>query len=104
MKALAQAYEAIAHAAGHVLAVPLAAVLLTLLWVFAGTEASNFAISIISLLLLFVLQSSSNRDGLAIQAKLDCLIAASEADNALIKLDEKPEEEVRKVRDAGTLA
>ena len=99
MTALAQAYEAIAHAAGHVLAVPLAVAVLGLLWAFMGIEASNFAISIVSLLMLFLLQSSSNRDTLALHAKLDEMIRSSDARNDFIGLDKLPEKEVERRRD-----
>ena len=99
MKALARAYEAIAHAAGHVLAVPLSIAVLGLLWALAGTEVANFSISIISLLLLFMLQSTQNRDGMAIQAKLDELIRASDARDDFIGLDRLPEKEVERRRE-----
>jgi len=98
MTALAQAYEAIAHAAGHVLAVPLSIAVLALLWALAGLEITNISISIISLLLLFIIQSSQNRDGLAIQAKLDELIRASDARNDFIGLDRLPEQDVQSKR------
>ena len=99
MTALAQAYEAIAHAAGHVLAVPISIAVLGLLWALAGLEITNFTISIVSLLLLFMLQSTQNRDGLAIQAKLDELIRASDARNDFIGLDRLPEKDVEARRE-----
>jgi len=98
MTALAQAYERIAHLAGHVLAVPLAIAVLGLLWALAGLEVTNLMISIVSLLLLFMLQSTQNRDGLAIQAKLDELIRASDARNDFIGLDKLPEQDVQSKR------
>jgi low affinity Fe/Cu permease len=101
MQALAQAYEAIAHLAGHVLAVPLSIAVLALLWALAGLDITNFAISIVSLLLLFILQSSSNRDGLAIQTKLDLLIKAVEAaDNSFMGIDTEPEDTIKAKREA----
>ena len=91
--------EAVAKAAGHVMAPYVAAVVLAVLWTFLGLDATNFAISIISLLLLFVLQSTQTRDGLAIQIKLDTLIAAiPEADDAFQRIDEKTADEVRELR------
>ena len=98
MTALAQAYEAIAHAAGHVLAVPLSIAVLALLWALAGLEVTNLTISIVSLLLLFMLQSTQNRDGIAIQAKLDEIIRASDARNDFIGLDRLPVQDVENKR------
>ena len=98
MTALAQAYERIAHLAGHVLAVPLSIAVLALLWASVGLEVTNITISIVSLLLLFIIQSSQNRDGLAIQAKLDELIRASDARNDFIGLDRLPEKDVESKR------
>ena len=100
MIALAHIYERIAHAAGHVLAVPFAATLLALLWIWAGLDLTNLAISIVSLLLLFILQSTQNRDGLAIQAKLDALIkGVPQADNKLERIEEKTEQEIKIIRE-----
>ena len=99
MIALAQAYEAIAHAAGHVLAVPVAIAALALLWLVAGLDVTNLSISIISLLLLFILQSTQNRDGAAIQAKLDELIKSSAARNEFAGLDRLPASDIERLRD-----
>ena len=99
MQALAQAYERIAHLAGHVLAAPLAIVVLALLWAAVGLDATNFAISIASLLLLFILQHSQNRDGMAIQAKLDELIKSSDARNEFAGVDRLPANDIERLRD-----
>ena len=45
MTALAQAYEVIAHAAGHVLAVPLSIAVLALLWLFLPGSTSLTSVS-----------------------------------------------------------
>lgn len=94
--------ETLAKGAGHIYAPYVAALSLVAVYAFLGLDGTNFAISVVSLLLLFILQSSQTRDGLAIQIKLDALIDASEADNQLQRIDEKPADEVKAVRtDAG---
>ena len=52
----------------------------------------NTSTTIVTFLMVFVLQNSQNRDGKALQAKLDELILVSEAANRFVgieKLDEK---------------
>ncbi|MBA3727576.1 MAG: low affinity iron permease family protein, partial [Armatimonadetes bacterium] len=97
---------AISHAAGR----PWAAIAASLaiigglgVWAVLGfpeplLNGLNFGISIVSLLMLFFLQSSSNRDGAAIQLKLDELIRVTEARNELIGIDKRTEAEIESVR------
>ena len=62
---------------------------------------ANLAISIVTLLLLPILQATQNRDGAALQAKLDELIKVNdEARNALIGLEHRSEEEIERMRAA----
>ena len=89
----------ISNAVGHALAVPVAAILVAALWVFTGIDATNIAISIASLFLLFLLQHTQNRDGIAVQAKLDELIRSSDARNEFIGLDQRAEKEIQEARD-----
>jgi low affinity Fe/Cu permease len=64
-------------------------------------DAFNLAISIVTASMLFVLQGASNRDGAAIQAKLDELIrATSDARNEFRGLDRKAEKEIEALRDS----
>ncbi len=57
--------------------------------VHTGTAITTF-------LMMFLLQNSQNRDGIAIQLKLDELIKTNaEASNAAIKLEEASEEELK---------
>ena len=52
----------------------------------------NTSTTIVTFLMVFVLQNSQNRDGKALQAKLDELILSSQAQNRFVgieKLDEK---------------
>jgi len=62
----------------------------------AGT---NISISILTLLLLPIIQATQNRDGAALQAKLDELIKTNgEARDALIGLEAKGEKEIERMR------
>lgn len=61
----------------------------------------NTATTIITFLMVFVLQNSQNRDSAAIQAKLDELIrAVDKARNEFIGLDEQPSDAIQRARDA----
>lgn len=61
------------------------------LWGWPGIDDQNYAISVISLVLLMLLQHSQNRDGDAIQAKLDELvIAVPDADSEVAGMEKKP--------------
>ena len=71
----------------------------------AGDElfisGTNLAISVVTLLLLPILQATQNRDGAALQAKLDELIKTNaDARDALIGLEKRSEEEIESVRAA----
>lgn len=60
---------------------------------------ANLAISIVTLLLLPVLQATQTRDGAALQAKLDELIHASQrARDDLIGLETRPSAEIERLR------
>jgi low affinity Fe/Cu permease len=48
--------------------------------------------------MVFLIQNTQNRDGAAIQAKLDELIRSSSAKNVFIGIEHLPEEEVEKFR------
>jgi len=98
--------ERVAHYAGHPLAV-LASVVLVLVWALTGpffgwSEGHqlfiNTATTIVTFWLVFIIQASQNRDGLAIQAKLDELIRASNARNLYIGLDRMPEKDIQRLR------
>jgi low affinity Fe/Cu permease len=60
----------------------------------------NTGTTIVTFLMVFLIQNTQNRDGAALQAKLDELIRATrEAHNTLIALERRPEEEVEKLRE-----
>ena len=62
-------------------------------------NGTNLAINILTLLFLPILQATQNRDGAALQAKLDELIKVNrEARNDLIGLEDRPEEEIEELR------
>jgi low affinity Fe/Cu permease len=95
----------------HIAGAPIAFVLSTLLiivWAVLGPVyhysdtwqlVANTATSIITFLMVFVIQNSQNRDGAAIQAKLDELIRAGDAENRFVGIDLLTEDEVKELRD-----
>lgn len=62
-------------------------------------SGANLTISVVTLLLLPILQATQNRDGAALQAKIDELIkASSKARDDLIGLENRDEDEIERVR------
>jgi len=98
--------NAIAHAAGKPMAFALCC-LVIILWGTTGPLLGfsdtwqlmiNTSTTIITFLMVFLIQNTQNRDGAAIQAKLDELIRSSSAKNVFIGIEHLPEEEVEKFR------
>lgn len=58
----------------------------------------NTSTTIITFLMVFLIQSSQNRDTGALQIKLDELIRTSKAHNALLSLEELDEDELERIR------
>jgi low affinity Fe/Cu permease len=84
-----------------------AALTLIALWALTGpffgySEAwqliVNTGTTIITFLMIFVLQNTQNRDGQALQAKLDELILTSAAENKYIGVEKLTERELRDLR------
>lgn len=60
----------------------------------------NTATTIVTFLMVFVLQNSQNRDSKALQAKLDELILTSKAQNKFVGVENLDENELRKISKA----
>lgn len=60
----------------------------------------NTGTTIITFLMVFLIQNTQNRDGAAMQAKLDELIRISKANNRFIGIEHLTETEVEKIRRA----
>jgi low affinity Fe/Cu permease len=59
----------------------------------------NTGTSIVTFLMVFLIQKSQNKDSLAIQLKLNELVAANElASNRLVNVEDMPEEDLRVIR------
>ncbi|WFP62191.1 MULTISPECIES: low affinity iron permease family protein [unclassified Mesorhizobium] len=99
--------EIVAHAAGRAWVFALCLALLVLWgltgWVFqySGTWQLiiNTGTTIVTFLMVFLIQNTQNRDGAAIQGKLDELIRSGRGKNDLIGIDHLTESEVQEFRD-----
>lgn len=58
----------------------------------------NTATTIVTFLMVFVLQNTQNRDGEALHAKIDELLLTSNAENRFIEAERLSDEEIRKLR------
>ena len=58
----------------------------------------NTGTTIVTFLMVFLIQNTQNRDGAAIQAKLDELIRVGEAQNAFIGIEHLTQEELDEIR------
>ncbi len=86
----------------------IAAALLVIVWAAVGPLAGfsetwqlviNTGTTIITFLMVFVIQQSQNKDTMAIQLKLNELIAAIEkADNRLIDIEDLTEDEIEVIK------
>ncbi|RWA81616.1 low affinity iron permease family protein [Mesorhizobium sp.] len=106
-KAFNRLAEIVAHAAGHAWAFALC-LISVLLWAIAGPIFKysqtwqlviNTGTTIVTFLMVFLIQNTQNRDGAAIQAKLDELIRSGRAKNAFIGIEHLTEGEVQEFRD-----
>jgi low affinity Fe/Cu permease len=98
--------EAIARASGKPLTFA-ASVVLIIVWALSGPAFGfsdtwqlviNTGTTIVTFLMVFLIQNTQNRDGAAIQAKLDELIRASAAQNRYIGIEHLTEQELDELR------
>jgi low affinity Fe/Cu permease len=98
--------EAVAHATGRPLTFMIC-VLVVIGWAITGPFFGfsdtwqliiNTGTTIVTFLMVFLIQNTQNRDGAAIQAKLDELIRASAAQNTYIGIEHLTEEELEELR------
>jgi low affinity Fe/Cu permease len=59
----------------------------------------NTGTTIVTFLMVFLIQNTQNRDGAAIQAKLDELILSSKAENVFIGIEKLTDKELAELRD-----
>jgi low affinity Fe/Cu permease len=103
----AQLTEAVSRASGHPWTV-IASFGLVLLWAATGPYYGwsdghqlwiNTVTTVVTFWLVFVIQATQNRDTIALQAKLDELIRATDkARNTFIGIDHKEADEVEQIR------
>ena len=96
-----------ARYAGHPLALPLTAVLLVLIWAVTGPLFAysdtwqlviNTSTTIVTFLMVFLIQHTQNRDTMAVQLKLaELIMAANEAENRLATMRIFSEEELEEL-------
>lgn len=105
-KAFRRFAEGTSRQAGKPMAFILAAVLVAV-WAATGPLFGfgdtwqlviNTSTTIITFLMVFLIQSSQNRDTAALQIKLDELIRTSQAHNAFLNLEELDEEDLDRIR------
>ncbi len=74
------------------------AILVVASLLFAGVEITNISISIVTLLMVFVLQNTQNRDSAALHLKLDEIVRAEpDARDDVRGVESKSEEEIREL-------
>jgi low affinity Fe/Cu permease len=110
MEALSRRFSDIATRVAHAAGRPWAfagCVLVVVAWAVSGPLFGfsdtwqlviNTGTTIVTFLMVFLIQNTQNRDGAAIQAKLDELIRTSAAQNAFIGIERLTEEELDEIR------
>ena len=105
-KGFAHTATAIAHATGKPVTFALCC-FIVLIWAVSGPAFGfsdtwqlviNTGTTIVTFLMVFLIQNTQNRDGAAIQAKLDELIRVTAAQNRYIGIEELTEEELADIR------
>jgi low affinity Fe/Cu permease len=103
-------FARIANTIAHITGLPLTFIVCTLvvvIWAVSGPVFGfsdtwqlviNTGTTIVTFLMVFLIQNTQNRDGAAIQAKLDELIRVSEGQNRFIGIEHLTETEVEEIR------
>jgi low affinity Fe/Cu permease len=104
----ARTANAVAHASGKPVTFALCC-LTIIVWAITGPIFHysdtwqliiNTGTTIITFLMVFLIQNTQNRDGAALQAKLDELIRVTkEARNDLVGIEKEPEQKIEKLRE-----
>jgi low affinity Fe/Cu permease len=104
-------FTRIANKVAHLAGLPLtfaACCLIVVVWALSGPLFGfsdtwqlviNTGTTVITFLMVFLIQNTQNRDGAAIQAKLDELIRVSRGHNHFIGIEHLTETEVEEIRD-----
>jgi low affinity Fe/Cu permease len=112
MSKLSQAFRSFAEATARYSGKPAAfliAVAVIVVWAITGPMFSfndtwqlviNTGTTIITFLMVFLIQNSQNRDSAALQIKLDELIRATRARNSLLDVDNLDEEALERIRES----
>ncbi|WEN16911.1 low affinity iron permease family protein [Rhodanobacter sp. AS-Z3] len=111
MASLSQSFRRFAEATARYSGRPftfLAAALIVVIWAATGPLFDfgdtwqlviNTGTTIITFLMVFLIQNSQNRDSAALQIKLDELIRATAAHNSLLDIEDVDEETLERIRD-----
>src|SRR5688572_3334760 len=110
-RSTADRFRAFAHRIASALGTPWAfagALASVVLWALAGPLLGfserwqlliNTGTTIVTFLMIFLVQATQNRDARAIHLKLDELIRATKARNAFADLEEATDDEIRRLED-----
>jgi low affinity Fe/Cu permease len=95
----------VAHWTGSHWTFAIAAALVVLSLLFTSVETTNIAISIVTLLMVFVLQNTQNRDSAALHLKMDEIVrAVPEARDDVRGVESRPKAEIEELNDGEVAA
>jgi low affinity Fe/Cu permease len=67
-------------------------------WSDAWQLVANTVTNVVTFIMVFVIQNSQNRDGAALQAKLDELIRSGSGSNELVGIEKLTKEEIESLK------